>query len=172
MRYRWLALGMLAIFFLSKSPAEKSAASSLPTAETPSQDLLPLKNLTIRSDRTHGPVVLPDSPAFRGIDRVRIRFLGSPSYFVGILVSGRNRSGQQIHHGLFDQGPINEVLSEAFWKKPVLIHIDGIAEFGKKRYLIIEELPQKTLVRVPLEKALSVLFAQIGNRKDLVWGAN
>lgn len=145
-------MGLLAVSILSRSAIGDAATSSIPTLGNNSLELLPLKGLTIRSDRTHGPVTLPDSPAFRGIDRVRIRFLGSPSYFVGILISARNRSGKQIRHGLFDQGPINEVLSEAFWKKPVLIHINGIAELEKKRYLIIEELPQKTLVRLPLEK--------------------
>ena len=167
MRIERPVLLLLTGFFLSGIfSGISSAADSSPSP------LLPLKGLIIQSDRSHGPIAIPDSSAFRGIDRIRIRFLGSPSYFVGILISARNRSGQKVHHGLFDQGPINEVLSQTFWKTPVLLHIVGLTQLGRKRYLVIEELPNKTETRIPLEKALSVLLAQIGTRKDLVWGAN
>ena len=100
------------------------------------------------------------------------RFLGSPKFFVGVIVKSFDANGRLLHHGLFDQGPIDEVLSRALFHKEERIQILGLFRDGstsRKTVLRIRRLSTNKTRDIPLTKALSLLVSRIGSQPDLVW---
>ncbi len=102
------------------------------------------------------------------------RFLGSPKFFVGVIVKSYDAQGRLLHHGLFDQGPIDEVLSRALYHKDERIQILGIFKAPASSHamvLRIRRLSTNQTRDIPLPRALSLLVSHIGAQPDLVWAA-
>ena len=102
------------------------------------------------------------------------RFLGSPKFFVGVIVKSYDAQGRLLHHGLFDQGPIDEVLSQALYHKEERIQILGIFKASASSPAMVLRIRRFSTNRtrdIPLPRALSLLVSRIGSQPDLVWAA-
>ena len=99
------------------------------------------------------------------------RFLGTPAFFVGIIVQTFDSKDRLLHHGLFDQGPIDEVLSSALFHKDERIGIVWVFTEKNRKILRIRQFDKGKTVDVPLEKALYLIVSRIGTKPDLVWAA-
>ena len=134
----------------------------------------PVDLRTLEIDSTHPGtrISIPRTKAFAGSHRMVFRFLGSPKFFVGVIVKSFDANGRLLHHGLFDQGPIDEVLSRALFHKEERIQILGLFRDGstsRKTVLRIRRLSTNKTRDIPLTKALSLLVSRIGSQPDLVW---
>ena len=136
----------------------------------------PVDLRTLEIDSTHPGtrISVPRTKAFSGSHRMVFRFLGSPKFFVGVIVKSYDAQGRLLHHGLFDQGPIDEVLSRALYHKDERIQILGIFKAPASSHamvLRIRRLSTNQTRDIPLPRALSLLVSHIGAQPDLVWAA-
>jgi hypothetical protein len=147
---------------LAGTPAFASTSASGP---------VDLRTLVIQTGTPGTRIPIPKTPAFAGSRKMVFRFLGTPKFFVGVIVQSFDGKGRLLHHGLFDQGPIDEVLSRALFHKEERIQIAGIFQSGKGKILRIRRFDTGKTIDLPLDRALSLLTARIGSKKDLVWAA-
>lgn len=136
----------------------------------------PVDLRTLEIDSTHPGtrISVPRTQAFSGSHRMVFRFLGSPKFFVGVIVKSYDAKGHLLHHGLFDQGPIDEVLSRALFHKEERIQILGIFKNPSSSHsmvLRIRRFSTNQTRDIPLPRALSLLVSRIGSQPDLVWAA-
>ncbi len=136
----------------------------------------PVDLRTLEIDSTHPGtgISVPRTLAFAGSHRMVFRFLGSPKFFVGVIVKSYDAQGRLLHHGLFDQGPIDEVLSRALYHKEERIQILGIFKASASSHAMVLRIRRFSTNRtrdIPLPRALSLLVSRIGSQPDLVWAA-
>ncbi len=136
----------------------------------------PVDLRTLEIDSTHPGtrISVPRTQAFAGSHRMVFRFLGSPKFFVGVIVKSYDAQGRLLHHGLFDQGPIDEVLSRALYHKEERIQILGIFKASASSHAMVLRIRRFSTNRtrdIPLPRALSLLVSRIGSQPDLVWAA-
>ncbi len=147
---------------LAGTPAMASTSTGSP---------VDLRTLVVQTGTPGVRIPIPRTPAFAGSRKMVFRFLGTPKFFVGVIVQSFDAKGRLLHHGLFDQGPIDEVLSRALFHKEERIQIAGIFRTGNGTILRIRRFATGKTLDLPLDRALSLLTARIGSKKDLVWAA-
>ena len=128
-----------------------------------------LHSLVITTGTPDVHVPIPRSKAFSESRKMVFRFLGTPKFFVGVIVQSFDGKGRLLHHGLFDQGPVDEVLSKALFHKEERIQILGVFQKGNRRFFRIRRFSTGKTLSLPLDRALTLLTAHIGSRPDLVW---
>jgi len=160
----------LSALLLSSSLAGLPAAAQASASTGPGTPV-DLRTLVVKTGAPGVHIPIPRTTAFAGSRRMVFRFLGTPKFFVGVIVQSYDAKGNLLHHGLFDQGPIDEVLSRALFHREERIQILGIFRKDQKRVLRIRRLASGQTLDLPLDRALSLLTARIGSQKDLVWAA-
>ena len=140
-------------------------------ASTASGRPVELRTLVVETGSPGVRIPIPRTSAFAGSRKMVFRFLGTPKFFVGVIIQSFDARGHLLHHGLFDQGPIDEVLSRALFHRDERIQILGIFQEGHGMVLRIRRFASGQLLDLPLDRALSLLTARIGSQKDLVWAA-
>lgn len=131
-----------------------------------------IQHLVVRFRRMNAPSWIPASLSFRGVNEVEFRFLGTEKFFVGVLVVATGSKDRIIHHGLFDQGPIDEVLTRTFFGKVERVRVAGIFDRDGTKYLVLERIRTKKEAWIPLSSALFALLSSIGKQSDLSWGVS
>jgi len=143
-------------------------------AGEPSAAPVDLHTLVLDSAKSKGALLVPRTSALKKSRRLVFHFLGTPKFFVGIVVQSYDAKGNLLHHGLFDQGPIDEVLSRALFHQEERIQILGIFRTGHsqsspKMVLRIRRFATGKTRNIPLDHALSLFVSRIGTKPDLVW---
>ena len=138
-------------------------------ASTAPERPVELRTLVVETGAPGVRIPIPRTSAFAGSRKMVFRFLGTPKFFVGVIVQSFDARGHLLHHGLFDQGPIDEVLSRAVFHRDERIQILGIFQKDHGKVLRIRRLASGQTLDLPLDRALSLLTARIGSQKDLVW---
>ncbi len=138
-------------------------------ASTASERPVELRTLVVETGSPGVRIPIPRTSAFAGSRKMVFRFLGTPKFFVGVIVQSFDARGHLLHHGLFDQGPIDEVLSRAVFHQDERIQILGIFQKDHGKVLRIRRFASGQTLDLPLDRALSLLTARIGSQKDLVW---
>ncbi|AIA31843.1 hypothetical protein [Leptospirillum ferriphilum] len=133
---------------------------------------LDLRSLVVRSRMGDDSVHIPRSLAEIGVRSVVFQFLGNRKVFVGVLVRGLDARGKILRHGLFDQGPIDEVLTREYFGRVMRVHVRGVFLREGTRYLVLGRPKTGKEAWIPLRSALSVLLSRVGRQKDLLWGSS
>lgn len=107
-----------------------------------------------------------------GCEGSRIQIFGNGKFFVGVLVVATGSKDRIIHHGLFDQGPIDEVLTRTFFGKVERVRVAGIFDRDGRKYLVLARIRTKKEAWIPLSSALFALLSSIGKQSDLSWGVS
>ncbi len=97
-----------------------------------------------------------------------------PSSSWGVIVKSYDAQGRLLHHGLVDQGPIDEVLSRALYHKEERIQILGIFKASASSHAMVLRIrlfSRNRTRHILLPRALSLLLSRIGSQPDLVWAA-
>lgn len=144
---------------------------SLPGAQASSRSSVDLRTLVLSTGPSGIPVPIPRTREFAGSRKMVFHFLGSPKFFVGIIVQSFDASGRLLHHGLFDQGPIDEVLSRHLFHRDERIQILGIFRDDGHYLLRLKRFRTGKTLDLSLDLALATLTAHIGAQPDLVWAA-
>lgn len=131
-----------------------------------------LRHLVVRTRQTGASPRLPHALSSNGVQVVVFRFLGTQTFFVGITVQAIGSGNKILRHGLFDQGPITEVLTKTFFGTVERVRIAGIFERHGKMYLVLERMRTKKEAWIPLSSALSSILSNIGKQGDLAWGVS
>lgn len=133
---------------------------------------LDLKTLVVRTNGQDAVCPIPRYLASDGVRTVVFRFLGSKSFFVGILVRAIGPDHKILRHGLFDQGPIDEVLTKTYFGSVERVRISGIFERHGTQYLVLQRVKTGQEAWIPLLSALSAILSNVGKTADLAWGVS
>ena len=133
---------------------------------------LDLRHLVVHQGASGSSGGVPRSLKDIGVRSVVFQFLGNEKVFIGIVVRAFGPGGKVLRHGLFDQGPIDEVLTRVFFGRVLRVRTLGVFERQGKRYLVVGRSKTGKEAWIPLESALSVLLTHVGRQPDLLWGAS
>jgi hypothetical protein len=153
------------IFFPVLAGFSPNSAGASPSAP------VDLRTLVLSSGQPGLRLPIPRTKEFRGSRKMVFHFLGSQKFFVGIIVQSFDKNGHLLHHGLFDQGPIDEVLSSSLFHKEERVQILGIYRENGRYTLHLKRFATGKVRSLPLDSALETLTAHIGSKPDLVWAA-
>lgn len=120
---------------------------------------------------TKHPSSDPKNKGILGQQKIVFHFLGSQKFFIGIIVQSFEKNGRLLHHGLFDQGPIDEVLSRALFHKEERVQVLGIYRENGRYTLHLKRFATGKVQSFPLDSALRILMTHIGSKPDLCWAA-
>lgn len=141
----------------------------LPAAQASGSSLVDLRTLVLSTGPSGFPIPIPRTKEFSGSRKMVFHFLGSPKFFVGVIIQSFDGNGQLLHHGLFDRGPIDEVLSRHLFHRNERIQILGIFQNRGHYLLRLKRFKTGKTLDLPLDSALATLTAHIGSQPDLVW---
>jgi hypothetical protein len=131
-----------------------------------------LRHLVVRTRPIDTSPRIPPVLVSKGVRVVVFRFMGTKTFFLGITVQAIGSGNKILRHGLFDQGPITEVLTKSFFGTVERVRIAGIFERHGKMYLVLERERTKKEAWIPLSSALSSILSNIGKQDDLAWGVS
>lgn len=131
-----------------------------------------LKTLVVRTNGRDAVCPIPRKLASDGVQTVVFHFLGSKSFFVGVLIRAIGPDQKILRHGLFDQGPIDEVLTKTYFGTVERVRISGIFERRWTRYLVLKRMKTGQEAWIPLSSVLSAILSNIGKTPDLAWGVS
>ncbi|AKS22841.1 MAG: hypothetical protein C75L2_00020064 [Leptospirillum sp. Group II 'C75'] len=130
-----------------------------------------LRTLVLSSGQPSIRLPIPRTKEFWGSRKIVFHFLGSQKFFIGIIVQSFEKNGRLLHHGLFDQGPIDEVLSRALFHKEERVQVLGIYRENGRYTLHLKRFATGKVQSFPLDSALRILMTHIGSKPDLCWAA-
>lgn len=125
-------------------------------------------------DANGSRIVIPDTPTFRGITEMTVRFWhprGEPDLLGAIVVKAYGKDGKPVKHGAFDRGVIVVLLSSSLFKGS-LVRFDGIGTYiAGDRSLYARVLVRKTrqVALIPFADFMNDFTRQINTRPVVSW---
>lgn len=119
-------------------------------------------------------VVVPDTPTFRGIQEITVRFWhprGEPNLLDAIVVKAYDSHGRLVKHGAFDRGVFVLLLSNSLFKGNY-VRFDGIGHYVRDdKSLYVKVLVRKTrqVAIIPFADFINDFTRQINTQPVVSW---
>ena len=119
-------------------------------------------------------VVVPDTPTFKGIHEITVRFWhprNEPNLLDAIVVKAYDSKGRLVKHGAFDRGVFVLLLSNSLFKGNI-VRFDGIGHYiHGDRSLYVKVLVQKThqVAIIPFADFINDFTKQINTQPVVSW---
>ncbi|MDA8028007.1 MAG: hypothetical protein M0Z25_03370 [Nitrospiraceae bacterium] len=119
-------------------------------------------------------VIIPDTPTFRGIQEITVRFWhprGEPNLLDAIVVKAYDSQGRLVKHGAFDRGVFVLLLSNSLFKGNY-VRFDGIGHYVRAdKSLYVKVLVRKTrqVAIIPFADFINDFTRQINTQPVVSW---